>query len=167
MYNIKDVEIINPDNLSEEFIASEIKDLEEAHNRSVKKIKFHDQGDDTCKEIVEWCPVGFQRIRRITGYLVGDLSRFNDAKRAEVDDRVKHTTSNDVESSENMKTIKITKTIQTDPYHKIIGVPIKDNFGDSYNVTYYEKIGERWIPLCGPERWSKEDFETEYGIYEI
>ena len=34
----------------------------------------------------------FERIRRITGYLVGDLGRFNDAKRAEVLDRVKHTT---------------------------------------------------------------------------
>lgn len=32
----------------------------------------------------------FERIRRITGYLVGTLDRFNDAKRAEVDDRVKH-----------------------------------------------------------------------------
>lgn len=35
-------------------------------------------------------PVGFQRIRRITGYLVGTLDRFNSAKRAEVSDRVKH-----------------------------------------------------------------------------
>lgn len=34
--------------------------------------------------------VPFQRIRRITGYLVGTLNRFNDAKRAEVRDRVKH-----------------------------------------------------------------------------
>lgn len=34
--------------------------------------------------------VKFQRIRRITGYLVGDLGRFNNAKRHEVDDRVKH-----------------------------------------------------------------------------
>lgn len=34
--------------------------------------------------------VPFQRIRRITGYLVGTLDRFNDAKRAEVHDRVKH-----------------------------------------------------------------------------
>ncbi len=34
--------------------------------------------------------VGFERIRRITGYLVGTLDRFNNAKRAEVDDRVKH-----------------------------------------------------------------------------
>ena len=34
--------------------------------------------------------VGFERIRRITGYLVGTLDRFNDAKRAEERDRVKH-----------------------------------------------------------------------------
>ena len=32
----------------------------------------------------------FERIRRITGYLVGTLDRFNDAKRAEENDRVKH-----------------------------------------------------------------------------
>ena len=35
--------------------------------------------------------VPFERIRRITGYLVGTVDRFNDAKRAEVQDRVKHT----------------------------------------------------------------------------
>ena len=34
--------------------------------------------------------VKFERIRRITGYLVGTLDRFNDAKRAEEKDRVKH-----------------------------------------------------------------------------
>lgn len=34
--------------------------------------------------------IPFERIRRITGYLVGTLDRFNDAKRAEVRDRVKH-----------------------------------------------------------------------------
>lgn len=34
--------------------------------------------------------VRFQRIRRITGYLVGTLDRFNNAKRKEVEDRVKH-----------------------------------------------------------------------------
>lgn len=32
----------------------------------------------------------FERIRRITGYLVGTLNRFNDAKKAEESDRVKH-----------------------------------------------------------------------------
>ena len=34
--------------------------------------------------------VKFERIRRITGYLVGTVDRFNDAKKAEVRDRVKH-----------------------------------------------------------------------------
>ncbi|MBQ9982792.1 MAG: anaerobic ribonucleoside triphosphate reductase [Oscillospiraceae bacterium] len=33
---------------------------------------------------------GFDRIRRITGYLVGTVDRFNNAKKAEVNDRVKH-----------------------------------------------------------------------------
>ena len=34
--------------------------------------------------------IKFDRIRRITGYLVGNLDRFNDAKKAEERDRVKH-----------------------------------------------------------------------------
>ena len=37
--------------------------------------------------------VGFERIRRITGYLVGTLDRFNTGKRAEEADRVKHDVS--------------------------------------------------------------------------
>ena len=40
--------------------------------------------------------VKFQRVRRITGYLVGTLDRFNDSKKAEEADRlphVKHTAS--------------------------------------------------------------------------
>ena len=35
--------------------------------------------------------VPFDRIRRITGYLVGTTDRFNNAKRSEERDRVKHT----------------------------------------------------------------------------
>lgn len=35
-------------------------------------------------------PVSFERIRRITGYLVGTTDRWNNAKRAEERDRVKH-----------------------------------------------------------------------------
>ncbi len=34
--------------------------------------------------------VGFERIRRITGYLVGTMDRWNNAKAAEERDRVKH-----------------------------------------------------------------------------
>ena len=39
--------------------------------------------------------VGFERIRRITGYLVGTMDKWNDAKRAEERDRVKHSLSDD------------------------------------------------------------------------
>ena len=49
--------------------------------------------NDTCPKCgrhEEDAEVGFERIRRITGYLVGTLDRFNDAKRAEEHDRVKH-----------------------------------------------------------------------------
>ena len=34
--------------------------------------------------------IGFERIRRITGYLVGTMDHWNNAKRAEEKDRVKH-----------------------------------------------------------------------------
>ncbi len=34
--------------------------------------------------------VKFERIRRITGYLVGTMERWNNAKKAEERDRVKH-----------------------------------------------------------------------------
>ena len=38
----------------------------------------------------------FERIRRVTGYLAGDVSRFYNGKRAEERDRVKHTGLKDV-----------------------------------------------------------------------
>lgn len=34
--------------------------------------------------------VKFERIRRVTGYLTGSVDRWNDAKQAELKDRVKH-----------------------------------------------------------------------------
>ena len=37
--------------------------------------------------------VGFERIRRITGYLVGTVERFNNGKKSEEKDRVKHSTA--------------------------------------------------------------------------
>ena len=42
--------------------------------------------------------VPFERIRRITGYLVGTLDRFNNGKRAEESDRVKHSLNSEMES---------------------------------------------------------------------
>lgn len=51
---------------------------------------------DPCLPVVDGMigqGVRFERIRRITGYLVGTLDRFNDAKGAEVGDRIKQTGS--------------------------------------------------------------------------
>jgi ribonucleoside-triphosphate reductase len=53
---------------------------------------YHGIIDNTCPKCgrSELNGPSFERIRRITGYLVGTLDRFNNAKRAEVRDRVKH-----------------------------------------------------------------------------
>ncbi len=40
--------------------------------------------------------IEFERIRRVTGYLSGDVKRFNNGKRAEERDRVKHSGIKDV-----------------------------------------------------------------------
>ena len=45
--------------------------------------------------------VGFERIRRVTGYLAGDVKRFNNGKRAEEKDRVKHTGINELKDNIN------------------------------------------------------------------
>ncbi len=45
------------------------------------------------KEVLVGEGRGFDRIRRITGYLVGTMDRWNNAKRAEEHDRVKHSLS--------------------------------------------------------------------------
>ena len=42
------------------------------------------------EEIIMGENVGFERIRRITGYLVGTMDKWNDAKKSEEKDRVKH-----------------------------------------------------------------------------
>ena len=48
--------------------------------------------------------VPFDRIRRITGYLVGTLDRFNNGKRAEEHDRVKHSATLQDELDEMSRT---------------------------------------------------------------
>ncbi len=51
-----------------------------------------------CGREEEKSTVHFERIRRITGYLVGTLDRFNNGKKAEEHDRVKHSTCCSLES---------------------------------------------------------------------
>lgn len=58
----------------------------------LEQLKLEVDGDDVGIHY-GFAPQPFERIRRITGYLVGTLDRFNDGKRAEEADRVKHSTA--------------------------------------------------------------------------
>jgi len=55
----------------------------------VEAITITFEGEDAILDYA-YKPVPFERIRRITGYLVGTTDRWNNAKRAEERDRVKH-----------------------------------------------------------------------------
>ena len=88
------VTIHNPDNIPKEIVQAAISMMEQEEGRKVVEISIRRTGNPDeygITPVFERVP--FQRIRRITGYLVGTLDRFNNAKRAEVEDRVKHTTN--------------------------------------------------------------------------
>ena len=56
----------------------------------------------------------FERIRRITGYLTGTLDKWNDAKRAEERDRVKHlTTTEGTEGTEKSSVCSACSVVET------------------------------------------------------
>lgn len=76
--------------LSQEEINAYIKRAEEQNKtQKLVGIDINVDGDYVdLKYTFEALP--FDRIRRVTGYLVGTLDRWNDGKRAEEADRVKH-----------------------------------------------------------------------------
>lgn len=83
--------IHNPDNIPEEIVQAAIAMMEQEEGRRVVEISIRrTENPDEYGITPVFEKVPFQRIRRITGYLVGDLGRFNNAKRAEVLDRVSH-----------------------------------------------------------------------------
>lgn len=83
--------IHNPENIPDEIVQAAIAMMEKEEGRKVVEISIRrteNPNEYGITPVFEKVP--FQRIRRITGYLVGTLDRFNNAKRAEVMDRVKH-----------------------------------------------------------------------------
>ncbi len=62
---------------------------EQHHGSTVTGLNLSVEGEEVGIRY-DLSPLPFERIRRITGYLVGTLDRFNDGKRAEEADRVKH-----------------------------------------------------------------------------
>ena len=59
------------------------------------------------EEHSKWFDEGrFERLRRITGYLVGTLDRWNDAKKAEEKARVKHCVNSSINDAERLAALE-------------------------------------------------------------
>ena len=88
---IKDVEVVltGIDALPEKEIEAYIARGKEAEpKKELAKIEINVDGEFV--DLKYHYNVPFERIRRITGYLVGTTDRWNNAKKAELKDRVKH-----------------------------------------------------------------------------
>ena len=77
---------------------AEVKEKKEGEVVELKLFADEEDGQNFIGRQAVVKPVQFERIRRITGYLVGTLDRFNDAKRHEEADRVKHSVGSEMES---------------------------------------------------------------------
>lgn len=79
------------ESISQEEIEEYIKYVKEKNpDKEIAELNLNVNGDFVDLSYTFSNDVPFERIRRITGYLVGTLDRFNDGKRAEEKDRVKH-----------------------------------------------------------------------------
>lgn len=83
---INNIKIHSNDNLSEEEIKAYI---ERAEKGKVLKALDIEVDGEYVNLHYHYAKL-FERIRRITGYLVGSVDRWNDSKKAELKDRVKH-----------------------------------------------------------------------------
>lgn len=89
--NGTDVTVKGIDNISEQEILAYMHLIhQENRNDEIESLEISAESGDNVALDYTLRPPQFQRIRRITGYLVGTLDRFNNAKRAEEHDRVKH-----------------------------------------------------------------------------
>ena len=89
--NGTDVTVNGIDNISEQEILAYMNLIHKDNQRDeIETLEISAESGDNVALDYTLRPPQFQRIRRITGYLVGTLDRFNNAKRAEEHDRVKH-----------------------------------------------------------------------------
>lgn len=81
---------VTGDEITNEEVQAYIDRATEKYGDNVKELSIHVDGEyvDLDYTLSEVKP--FKRLRRITGYLVGHLERWNNGKRAEEHDRVKH-----------------------------------------------------------------------------
>lgn len=81
------------ENISEKEIRAYISRIKEQSQENVTTLDISLAKDGQVILDYQLKPRKFERIRRITGYLVGTIDRWNNAKRAEEKDRVKHSLS--------------------------------------------------------------------------
>ena len=80
-----------PDGMAEEEVSEYVKHGKRKYGPKLDGIEIQLSEDEQDALLYyDVSPVKFQRLRRVTGYLVGSLDRWNDGKRAEERDRVKH-----------------------------------------------------------------------------
>lgn len=90
LVNGVEVSINGLQDVSEREILNYINYVKESSRESLTSLTISDAGNGDVALDYQTQPAKFERIRRITGYLVGTVDRFNNAKRAEEHDRVKH-----------------------------------------------------------------------------
>ncbi len=85
-----DVTVDGIQNVSEQEILNYIDYIHNETDEQLESIAISAAEDGNVALDYKLRPAKFERIRRITGYLVGTIDRWNNAKRAEEHDRVKH-----------------------------------------------------------------------------
>ena len=88
--NSIEVSVKGVDNVSEQEITNYIDYIHEQTSEELERLELSAAQNDSNALNYKLRPPKFERIRRITGYLVGTIDRWNNAKRAEEHDRVKH-----------------------------------------------------------------------------
>ena len=94
-YDIYGVDVICEPEITIEEARQYVEYLENKYNRKLATLSIDLDGEYVDLNY-QFKIVPFERIRRITGYLVGTMERWNDAKTAEEHDRVKHDTGMEV-----------------------------------------------------------------------
>ena len=79
-------------NTTEQETQAYVEYLENKYGKKIEELKVVVDGEYVSLDF-KFEPQPFERIRRITGYLVGSMEHWNGAKTAEEHDRVKHSTS--------------------------------------------------------------------------
>ena len=87
------VTVTGIENITEQEIIAYIERIKEQSQEEVTSLDISLADDGQVILDYQLRPQKFERIRRITGYLVGTIDRWNNAKRAEESDRVKHSLS--------------------------------------------------------------------------